>query len=410
MKTKKLLLFLITSLTTFTNSSINNDIKINNTHYKSNITSFNITNIGELLLNDIRNITGLKYELKDVQPIEDTKGNLYFCANFLPYGYSIYEYKSGNIIETNPKVNKEITSDKFYVPFLGFYENKDTRLINDVTNYELDVSYATNLIDKYDKGLSFTKNINNINYVNNKIDLNSSITPISNFEIHPWDDNRVRVKTEKEVEFADYFRMNKENFSYNTKNSCGYTAASLILAYTEFFKSHGFFSTEEHAKFIEIAENANWIYDGVPGVVEDFAEKVWGNDIGSSWSQTINDALHKFLKGKSVQYNIYNQYAIFGNPKHPIDDGFPSILFGSIPNIETKNEKFNHAVVVYGYLEDGRLLCHYGWQKTDYTQVVINFPSMSELGSTLALYSTGPHRCCMPYNDGTDYWCPVDPE
>lgn len=87
MKIKKSLLLLITCFS-FTNNLLNNDVKINNIYYKNNNNLLNVTNIGELLLNDIRNLTGFKYELKDVQPIEDTNGNLYFCANFLPYGYS----------------------------------------------------------------------------------------------------------------------------------------------------------------------------------------------------------------------------------------------------------------------------------------------------------------------------------
>ena len=112
----------------------------------------------------------------------------------------------------------------------------------------------------------------------------------------------------------------------------------------------------------------------------------------------MDDAAAKFLEGKDVEYSDYYWIWLLGDPIDNIDaDRQPSIVFGSFVDIAGDNDFENHAVLLYGYFDDGNWLVHYGWY--DFSQVVMNSLVFAQMGGFYSFVNEGSHEKHKPYFD-----------
>ena len=241
-----------------------------------------------------------------------------------------------------------------------------------------------------------------VRFVNQSIvDKNAAVftEPIRQSSSKPKDINisnsddriNVLVYADHEVPNSWYFKRNYDQYPKNPGNICGYVSASLLLAYNEIFKSTGYFSRAEASKYIEpyegILRSNGW--DGVPILADSFPWKMWGEGIGESVPSTICSAIDSFLSAKGKNYDIYKYYWEFSTITDPIKDGVPAAYFGSMKKDQNSEKRINHVVTVYGYYDDGRLLCHYGWD--GFSQVVMSQLGAFSLGGVVAIYNKSSH-------------------
>ena len=52
-------------------------------------------------------------------------------------------------------------------------------------------------------------------------------------------------------------------------------------------------------------------------------------------------------------------------------------------------KNISHTTVVYGYYDDGKVLCHFGWD--GYSQVVMSKLGMFSQGAVISIYNESSH-------------------
>lgn len=352
---------------------------------------------GDLMLLDARRLSGSnELQIKRIKTLCDFAGNQFVLTEFSTSGYSIYDVNSGTIVEVNVYGSSpylDSTGELLYVPLNGYYARNGkviTDLIEGEAISEETAEYLAIYSEEYSKASAQSAKEENIDFVNG----DSQIEP-ADYEVHYGEE---LVYADTEVPYSWYFKLNNDQFPHNGKSFCGYTAASMLLGYNEFFNSTGYFSEEESRKYINPYIGnipSTWPSSakttspgGVPEIIDAFPTEVWGDDIGGSTPSDIDTAIKNFMDGKDKEFEIYNFVSIFANVYDPIKDGCPAILFGNLDHVQ-QSGKVMHAVVAYGSYDDGRLLCHYGWE--GYQQVVISLPGLFEFGGVIAIFNKSRH-------------------
>lgn len=348
-----------------------------------------------------------------IKNLKDFDNNDYILYEYEPTGYAIYNVSNGDVIEMSPYSQSPFVSyntDLFYVPLIGYFvkisNNSYYNIMSDT--YITDTEEQTALIKVSEKvhadGLEYMDEdmldivYGNEENINNKYSHATYAPPVVT---QPG--NGI-VTADKEVEYSWYFKWNKTEFAYDSVTaggSCGYIALGLLLGYHEFFNNKGYFSDTEVISFITKVNGNPNNENIVPEIDDSFIQYLYNlYPKDGTISSDIMRVMNKFMDGKPISWGYYDRYIFFGSAKSQIDDGYPVILFGKLPDINNV-EKVNHAVVVYGYYEDdSKLLTHYGWNY--YSQVII---STYTVGSWYAIHNEGSHTHNRYWKDPNYIYC-----
>ena len=356
------------------------------------------SNAALLLLDDvIRYTKNDSYRIKRTLPLADFDGNYYVLVEFDPFGYGIYCLGSGDFSELAPFAESPYAAfdEKDclrYVPNRGYFAKDETnRYFTELkTNsiIEPSVEEGLSLSSKLVyQSMSSNPNIEKVSFVaDNLIDfsLPPKGSPAPN--IDRVDPHQTILMADREVPYAWYFKYNVDRFPENVNDFCGYTSLSMVLAYHEIFSSAGYFSKEESSKYIEPSWGGYGI--SVPKLADEFPTDIWGDDIGGSIPSDMEKATTQFMEGKDIEYSDGDWYWVFSDVRNEIDNGAPVIYFGEWRLFDT--EDYYHAPLVYGYYEEGKLLCHWGWD--GYSQVLADKRAFYNEGGYYVLINKEPHK------------------
>ncbi len=372
--------------------------------YDANVFSFNrkyasstaIDKASSEIENELHSL-GIEDNISKIKILHDFDGNEYIFALFSRQGYGIYNINNSDVVEIAPFASLPFNwdcTDVIYLPWVGFFERNNSNYFDARTNVKLEANYVTSLQEKSKQFAMQSV----LDAESKRIPTQRKVLKTSNPSTNHNPAEGI-ITADHEVPYSWYFKKNINSFQYNINNTCGYIAASLLLAYSEIFKCTGYFSAEEAKKYITPytgiqtynTKKKEYEWDGVPDFYNDFPTDVWGSEIGDALPSTIDKAIHAFLKdrNKNVQYHNYFYYWKFASITKPIDDGFPAAYFGMLPDPDT-NESISHTAVVYGYFDNGKLLCHFGWY--DHSQVVMSKLGFIEQGAVLSIYNESEHR------------------
>lgn len=333
--------------------------------------------------------------------LKDFDGNMFVLAEFYPVGYGIYNVSNGDIVEISSSSNSpyfSLTSDSelYYVPMVGYYKKVNNTYL-EINNNKLVTRPILNEL----KSLSFSLqhnankyiNLANVNIVEKGIDMydaNFNFNDIKQSSLIDIDE--LYQSADVEVPYSWYFKMNHSSYPENIDGTCGYTSLSLILGYTEIFKSAGYFSETEASNYIIPFEGP--LRTGVPTITNDFLN-VFGDNLGSSVPSDLTSATHLFMEGKDKEYEIYEYLWRFSTITDPIKDGVPAAYFGNYS--DTILNRGNHVTTVYGFDNDGMLLLHAGYynnlgDENNFTNIKISRLGFFKEGGVFALYNKSPHE------------------
>lgn len=374
---------------------------------KSSLSQKELANVELILLNEVMKYTkNSSYSIRRSGVLKDFDDNLFVLVEFNPIGYGIYCVDSGDFTELSPFAespykNCNLTTNSQKYVFMGGYYDKNyaTGNFQDLQNQKnIQQTEITKLKEFSKNTISLLKKEikqDNIQFMSDNT-IGHDLTSLNNKRKSKSggsregtgnvDFNSSIVKAEIEVPYSWYFKYNNDGFPRNSTDICGYTALSMILTYHEVFRSAGYFSSSESRRFITPSRGEYG--KSVPTISNDFPNQVWGNSIGGSVPGDMKKAVDDFMEGKNKSYSHYVYYSMFSTIEDPIKDGFPAIYFGKF-NLFSSSD-YNHAVVVYGVFDNGKLLCHWGWRGD--TQVIINKLGLFNEGGVYALYNNSYHE------------------
>lgn len=334
----------------------NDLISINDFKIEPNIDYFHNFSKDEkifLLEKFVNNNINHKIKVKDISIVEDVNKSKFFLVNFKPIGYAIVKYETLEFFEINYNDNIKITNlkDNIYIPLKGF-DNK--------TNY--------NLMNKPNYGYNLSLNRSIEKFLPDNDFVNKYTETISN----------LNYKADIEVPYSWYFRYNFDKFAYYDKDRkeinhngngvCEYIALLMLLVYNECFVSSGYFNNDDIKKYFTIS-NGQSIDNYIPKINYKLLKNIFElNDEATNIDAgLVSRALSRFEENRYQDY--YTKYAYFftADPYSIIKKGIPTMLSFYL------GKKEGHNVVAYGYdLKKSMYLCHYGFQGSQYTQVLIN--------------------------------------
>lgn len=359
-------------------------------------------NAAILLLNDvIKYSNDAGYSIKRSIPVSDFSGNYYVLVEFNPFGYGIYCLGSGDFVELAPFARSPYEGFNNgdclrYVPNRGYYSKNSNGSFRELMSNTLVTRESENALAVQSTSI-YSSVCTSVDYQKQSFVLNGEAvyTPVTKGVV-PGVDEDANIKpsdrlvyADKEVPYSWYFKLNIDQFPKNTiePGICGYTALSMILGYHEIFSSAGYFSKEESKQYIKPSKGEYG--HSVPEIVDEFPRAVWGKEIGRSTPFDMEVATSQFLSGKDVQYSDGDWYWVFSDIRREIDKGAPSIYFGEFRLFD--NDDYYHAMVVYGYFEEGdKLLCHWGYD--GFSQVIANKRAFYNEGGYYTLINKTPHR------------------
>jgi len=343
---------------------------------------------------------GAKFEIKRSSLIHDFSGNEFVLAELSPSGYGIYNVSNGDVVEAGPAEASPFSGEEgelLYVPWVGYYKSVGEAVFDLSTGDELSDEQIQSLrteSERYVNAAQETVDAENTE----KVEYGAAEQNLKAAKRAVDGDNPIWngiVTADTEVPYSWYFKKCTTQFPVNSNGFCGYVAGSMLLSYNEIFASTGYFSASEAKAYLR-PYSGSWSgsWDstsfaegpiGVPELIDTFPQAIWGDGIGGSVPNDIANAVNSFMSGKNKTYGLYNYVSMFSNIYDPIKDGVPAAYFG---NISTLNAG-SHAVVAYGKFDDGRLLCHFGWEFN--TQVVMSKLGLFAEGGVLAIYNKSAH-------------------
>ena len=359
--------------------------------------SFNAIN--NLIMNKIEKYTSYQQYIPIRNTLlEDFNGNIFVLAEFYPAGYGIYNVSNGDIVEVSSSSNSPYFSlssgsELYYVPMVGYYKKVNNSYL-EINNNKLVTRSILNELKSISLSLqnNAKKHINlaNVNIVEKGIDTHdTNFNDIKQSNLTNIDE--LYQSADVEVPYSWYFKMNHSSYPENIDGTCGYTSLSLILGYTEIFKSAGYFSEEEASNYIIPFEGP--LRTGVPTITNDFLN-VFGDNLGSSVPSDLTSATNLFMEDKDKEYEIYEYLWRFSTITDPIKDGVPAAYFGNYS--DTILDRGNHVTTVYGFDNDGILLLHAGYyneagDSNNFTNIKISRLGFFKEGGVFALYNKSPH-------------------
>ena len=348
--------------------------------------------VGEIALETLdKYVDSSNYSIERILEINDFEENKYVLVEFSPIGYLIYNVSNGDIVECAPTSYspylKTETKNLYYLPMVGYFSKvsgKYSDLMEKREVKEIELSSYKSESKRY-HNKSLTK-IDEKNVQRTLIGSKKSVRRMrKNAEVEAFISTTM-IYADVEVPYSWYFKKNVVDFAYldTDEGCCGYVATALLLSYLEIFISTGYFSPAQSTQYIR-TYNGSQFYVGVPEVTNNFLYEL-GNPGGTTQYQ-IKQIINNFMSGKSKNYQIKETTGVFTNIEKPINDGYPAIYLGNMPDFNDGNG--NHAVVVYGLYDNTDVLCHFGWN--GYTQVVMSRLGLFEAGGVTSIYNKSAH-------------------
>lgn len=360
-------LLLINLLTTAsTASACTSSISVLSRRLSENQPSQNtLFRAGAVMLNEVIGYTGdHAYRISRLLPVKDFASNWYVVVEFAPCGYGVFCLGSGDFTELAPFAPSPFSSctdssGLMYVPELGYFKKIGDCIIDLNSGIRIPTS---NLASFQKRSLSvydaLVANVieDNVRFVSNGRNLPASEIsqlfssplrssgPIEDGNFRPSD---VIIQADVEVPYSWYFKYNEYQFAANGDGSCGPTALSMVLAYHDIFSSAGYFSRQEYQEYFELSTGPYGM--SVPTLSDLFTD-VW-HGVTSTVVGDMGDLTDDFLEDKTVRYSYATNVWVTGNVTDSIDRGNPALYFGLM---DTYDGLKGHAVVVYGYFNDGK--------------------------------------------------------
>ena len=325
---------------------------------------------------------------KSERLLRDFDNNEYIIYSFSPCGYAIYSLLNFDMIEIAPfniSPYNNVNGDLLYMPMVGYYKKTGNSGLLDVEDGTTITLNAEMLSALTEQSREFTKKaMANINLSTKKkvssakyslpkdIDmeivqrqaavLQNIVYKKEQLNSSSGDDWDLPVSdgiilADYEVSDAWYFKLNTYQFAHPSSDTCGYKALGLIVCYHEYFSCTGYFTADESSKYISVASGP--FGTTVPEVKDDLVDYLKGSRSDTSTPWDVASACYDFMKGKDISFEHYGDILGIDSIEEQIRKNSPTILFGSM-SYNFSGGKKNHAVVVYGYFNNGKLLVHYG--------------------------------------------------
>ena len=349
--------------------------------------------VGEIALETLdKYVDSSNYSIERILEINDFEENKYVLVEFSPIGYLIYNVSNGDIVECAPTSYspylKTETKNLYYLPMVGYFSKvsgKYSDLMEKREVKEIELSSYKSESKRY-----HNKSLTKIDEKNVQRTLIGSKKSVRRTRKNATVTNHffgTMIYADTEVPYSWYFKKNYMDFAYldTDEGCCGYVATALLLSYLEIFISTGYFSPAQSTQYIR-TYNGSQFYVGVPEVTDNFLYALSSNPNPASQYE-LKTAINNFMSGKNKNYQIKETVGAFTNIEKPINDGFPAIYAGRMPDFNDGTG--DHAVVVYGLYDNTDVLCHFGWN--GYTQVVMSRLGLFEAGGVTSIYNKSAH-------------------
>jgi len=292
-----------------------------------------------------------------IKILSDLNGNHFELIELGEQGYMIFDAESGKYLEEaleSPSPYLGLSDNLYYFGPLNYYQLVDGRFVHTVFPDEYEISYNEGLTAQsaFDTALQRSRLQKDTEMLalmeldpNSAVSRNSIQTQIST------------QSTQATNEYIPYYSYIKNAvYPPNVNDTCGYTAACLILNYW-----HKVEGNVINSAFLD--SNGNLLTGSNDYTLQDKLLS-YGNS-ASSWGLTIRDVLIDYCNEYGVAatstYYVTN-FDIFAE----IGRDRPVIVFGYFPNNPTPVTRGSvlHAVTAYGTSTSGlltKLIVHYGW-------------------------------------------------
>nr|WP_307924780.1 hypothetical protein [Mycoplasmopsis bovis] len=151
---------------------------------------------------------------------------------------------------------------------------------------------------------------------------------------------------------------------------CHYIASSILIQYSQLFLSQDTLTKEQQERYMikpsnSKANNDKWSYPTGPDFNEKLVYDLWAK-YNSHWFATsarvLSGAVERLLNdGRKSPIYVHHRTVGAIRPWAWIDSDQPCLIMGKIP-LNSQGERDIHAVVVYGYFDNGnKTLVHFGW-------------------------------------------------
>lgn len=326
----------------------------------------------------------ISLNISAIKDVHDFAGNHYTLAELEPTGYILFHDESGVFIEY---------SSRALSPYLGLYdelyyagpqeyysktslegETEYRHTVMDKTLNEDDVIVYEEASDKLNGKLVAETNQNIVSYIKNNTPLYKNAV---SSQIGQGDSVQDKAgSTTVQSTTATYKGMTCiNNYTFftrlnqcgdNENDTCGYTAAGMLLAYWKYTKNANYIPTDQL-----IIHCLNGI--AYPQISRQLSLDLYnvGQDLGysnSTTSRSIRFTVNKYLENRGMTTNWKDEYIPIGNNFVIIDQlssDRPVIWFGEIfGNTHDDSSWIAHAVVVYGYSQSitgFSYIAHFGW-------------------------------------------------
>ena len=349
--------------------------------------------VGEIALETLdKYVDSSNYSIERILEINDFEENKYVLVEFNPIGYLIYNVSNGDIVECAPTSYspylKTNTKNLYYLPMVGYFSKISGKYTSLMENKELSEERISSY--KNESRRYHNKALSKIDEKNVQRTLEGSKKSVrrgrKNATVEDYSPITM-IYADVEVPHSWYFKKNVFDFAYldTDEGCCGYVATALLLSYMEIFISTGYFSPAQSQQYIRNYVGSQ-LYVGVPEVVDSFLYELSSNPGGATQYQ-IKQTINNFMSGKNKNYQIKETTGAFTNIEKPINDGYPALYGGRMPDFNGGTG--DHGVVVYGLYDNTDVLCHFGWN--GYTQVVMSRLGLFEQGFVTSIYNNSAH-------------------
>ncbi|AEI90343.1 putative cysteine peptidase [Mycoplasmopsis bovis] len=326
------------------------------------------------------------FKVKKIKYFTDDMGNPMVYVEYLPFGSAVFSLENFTSLllslkATESKIEKLAKNKKYsFNLFTGeFFEiDKDFEFKK---NNPLFVSLKKN-------DVNVLKTLNDKELINSKTQISSSNNK-SNYSVMLLGSyvpefrnfSKEIIKADKEVSHSWWFKTLLDGFGYTVpinfhyddpmkRGLCHYIASSILIQYSQLFLSQDTLTKEQQEKYMIKPSNSKdnndkWSYPTGPDFNEKLVYDLWAK-YNSHWFATsarvLSGAVERLLNdGRKSPIYVHHRTVGAIRPWAWIDSDQPCLIMGKIP-LNSQGERDIHAVVVYGYFDNGnKTLVHFGW-------------------------------------------------
>lgn len=331
------------------------------------------------------------YGVERIREIKDFDNNTYVLVEFNPVGYLIYNVSNGDIVEcaptsVSPYKNTNV-NELYFLPMVGYFAKSAGQYTNimekEIIDNEKLLKYKNESRRYHESAL---KTLDEANIERTRVGTEKQVRRSrKNVTVTNHDYFTTTVTADVEVPYSWYFKKNYNHFAAQSTGCCGYIGIGMLLSYCEIFLCKGYFSNYQSSSFVTQYFGSE-LGEGVPRVNDYFLYELTENPGGATRSELVN-AIYDFLEDKTVYYTVEETVGLFTDITKPINDGYPAVYLGTMPDFE--GGVGSHAVIVYGTYSNGSVLCHYGWP--GYSQVIMSSLGLFEKAGTISIYNHSNH-------------------